>query len=345
MRILNNIDSNHFNEMKDLLKDADELHIISPFLMDSFDVFFNEIVAPSRVKSIVLITTLKDNDPDLFKKADSLYSFSVNCIRHSITFRVHVDNKLHGKIYIALKDGVPIRGVITSANFTDSGLNYNHEWGVQIEDVVSLKKIINDISNVSSHALTIEELHRIIEKIDDYTKNTGVPRTPKIGLEVSDLIKNKVPAHKSDLRYFIKPVGDSADPLPISRNLSSGIENMHFAKRPNSVRIGDILICYAVGTRKLLGYFEVISDPYIWDNQYRWPWELKARNLCPKYSEAWSSIDNTISSIQSTFDSNLRVTNVGGKTLGALQFGSDKIQLSDEFAQHVIKVIEEAIKN
>lgn len=68
MRILNNIDSSHFNEIKSLVLDADELHLISPFLMESFDVFFDEIVVPSGIKRIVLVTTLKDNDPDYSKR-------------------------------------------------------------------------------------------------------------------------------------------------------------------------------------------------------------------------------------------------------------------------------------
>ncbi|MCP1312493.1 ATP-binding protein [Paenibacillus tyrfis] len=123
----------------------------------------------------------------------------------------------------------------------------------------------------------------------------------------------------------------------------SGIEKMHFARRPNPVRIGDILICYGVGTTKLLGYFEVVSDPYIWDSTSRWSWELEAKNLCPEYSESWVTFDITTSSIVASYDHVHPVTNVGGKTLGALQYGWDRIQLSDEFARHVIELIEGSV--
>lgn len=343
MRIIDNLASNHFDEIKNLLTDADELYIISPFLMESFDVIFDETVIPSDVKRIVLITTLKDNDPDLFRKADSLHSFVFNCIAYSIDFKIHIDNKLHGKMYIATRGGKPIRGIITSANFTDRGLSHNHEWGVEINDEVSLAKIITDITRVSSHALTHGELNDIITKIDDYTKKSGSPKSAKIDLEVSGLLKNKVPKSKSDLRYFIKPVGYSDKPFETTRILSRDVEKMHFAKTPNSVRIGDILICYAVGTTKLLGYFEVISDPYIWDNSSRWRWEVQAKNLCPDYSDKWLRFDNTISSIRASFDTNHPVTFVGGRTLGALQFGADKIRLNEQFAQHVINIIENSV--
>jgi HKD family nuclease len=343
MKILNNIDSSHFNEIKNLVRDADELYIISPFLMESFDVFFDEIVAPSGVKRIVLVTTLRDNDPDLFKKANSLFSFSINCLTRTIVFSVHVDNKLHGKIYIASKSGTPIRGIITSANFTDRGLNHNHEWGVQIDESAPLKQIIADISNVSSHALTNDELHNIIVQIDNFTQNARVPIDPKIKLEINSFIKNNVHEMTSDVHYFIKPLGSSDEHFKPSRKISKDIEVMHFSKRrPISVRVGDILICYGVGTTKLLGYFEVLSEPYTIDHE-RWPWEVKTRNLSPKYSQSWISFENTISSIQASFDPKLPVTYVGGKTLGALQFGADKIRLSDEFAKHVIDIIEESV--
>lgn len=341
MRILNNLDSSHYTEMKDLVLDADELYIVSPFLMESLDVFFDEIVAPSRVKQIILVTTLRDNDPDLFKKVNSFRSILFNCTVNNIVLRIHIDNKLHGKIYIATKGSSPNKGIITSANFTDRGLNYNHEWGVVIDDSSQLKKIIDDILSVSSHALTDVELNNIIIRIENYTRKTGTPKTPKIDLEINNLIKKRV--FKPGLRYFIKPVGYSGKHFEITRKLSQDIEKMHFAKKPKSVRVGDILICYAVGTTKLLGYFEVTCDPYIWDSRSRWSWEVTAKNLSPAYSDSWNNYDNTIRSIQGSFDPNLYITHNKGKTLGAVQFGVDKIWLTEEFAQHVISIIDDSV--
>lgn len=292
------------------------------------------------MKRIVLVTTLKDNDPDLFKKANSLHSLVANCISCSVEPSIQIDNKLHGKIYISCKNNQPQKGIITSANFTDRGLNHNHEWGILSDDADSLKTIISDITKVSSHALTLKEIENIVKKIDNYTHASGVPKKPTIKLEISDIISVMVTVIKPGARYFIKPVGDSEDTIPPTHSISSDIEKMHFAKRPNSVRVGDILICYAVGSTKLLGYFEVGSDPYVWDSSYRWSWEVKAKNLCPRYSDTWATRNNTISTILASFNDKYPVTFIGGKTLGALQFGSDKIQLSDEFAQHVIKIIE-----
>lgn len=214
---------------------------------------------------------------------------------------------------------------------------WGDEWGILTDDADSLKTIISDITKVSSHALTLKEIESIVKKIDNYTHTSGVPKKPTIKLEISDIISEKVTVIKPGARYFIS---DSEYPIPPTHNVSTDIEKMHFAKRPNSVRMGDILICYAVGSTKLLGYFEVGSNPYVWDSSYRWSWEVKAKNLCPRYSDSWATHNNTISTILTSFNDKYPVTFVGGKTLGALQFGSDKIQLSDEFAQHVIKIIE-----
>src|SRR5690625_3980452 len=106
MKILNNIHSNHYSDIKNILLNANELKIISPFLMESFDNFFSQLQG-TGIRHISLTTTLKDNDPDLFKKSNSLYSFCLNCQKNNISYSVQVDNKLHGKIYISLNSGAP----------------------------------------------------------------------------------------------------------------------------------------------------------------------------------------------------------------------------------------------
>ncbi|MBG9587996.1 restriction endonuclease PLD domain-containing protein [Cytobacillus firmus] len=345
MNLLNNIFSNHYIEVKKILLNADELMIISPFLMESFDDFFRELNGRD-IRHISLITTLKDNSPDLLKKSNSLYSFGVNCQRNNISFNVRIDNKLHGKIYVSLKSGVPVQGIITSANFTNSGLETNHEWGVLIDDSNQLLKLISEINSVESRVLTTTELEEIIKKIDAFSQVSPMPKEPKISLTVSDILNKKKHIVTSDKRYFIKPVGVSDEPFSEHRRLSTGIQELHFSKRkPAAVREGDILICYAVGTAKLLGYFEVIEGPYYLDGtSSRWPWEVKAKNLCPEYSERWNTFNNTISTIQASYNSTLPITkNNQGKTLGALNFGADKIQLTEEFASHVINIIEASV--
>lgn len=94
-----------------------------------------------------------------------------------------------------------------------------------------------------------------------------------------------------------------------------------------------------------MGCFEVIEGPYYLEGKLsRWPWEVKAKNLCPEYSEKWNTFNNTISTIQASYKSLLPIIkNNGGRTLGALNFGADKIQLTEQFVSHVINIIESSI--
>ncbi|MEY2362599.1 NgoFVII family restriction endonuclease [Lysinibacillus capsici] len=347
MEIISNITSNnHYNYIKKILGDANELHITSPFLMESFDIFFDEIKGLG-IKYISLTTTLKDNTPDLFKKANSLHSFCFNCIKYGIDYKVYIDNKLHGKIYIASLNGQPLQAIVTSANFTEAGLGYNHEWGIQINNPIQITTLINDISSLRSHALSKEEIANIISKIDKYSERIGLPKQPKFDLKVSDLVKHRLIETNSDVRFFIKPVGWSDRPFSINRTLSSDIEKLHFSKRrkPTAVRVGDILICYAVGTTKLLGYFEVIDEPKFLEDADRWPWEVSGRNLSLDYSKRWNTFNNTLSSVLNSYDTSLPVTYVGGNSLGALNFGADRIRLNENFAKHLIKIIDDSIKS
>jgi hypothetical protein len=357
MRIIDNIKTNHNQSIQSMLTTADQIILVSPFLTEDFDEFIHD-VAELGVKSILLLTTIKDNSPDLFKKANSLYSFCTSCVQNSINFEIRVDNKLHGKIYIALKDSSPIKGIITSANFTDNGLKHSHEWGIEIDDIDLLQNIIVDLKKVSTAPLTYEEIEAIVKAIDDYSKENPPIQEPKLNLEVTRHIKDKlkveIPKVSStdqiefpdDIRYFLKPVGSSDHPFDESRKLSATIQEMHFSKRkPNAVRPRDILICYGVGTTKLLGYFRVSNEPFLLpDENTRWPWAVASENLSPKYSSSWSSFNNTLSSAQASYGFDKELTYVGGKSLGALNYGADKIRLNESFAHHLINIIGQEVK-
>ncbi|MFD1031719.1 restriction endonuclease PLD domain-containing protein [Metaplanococcus flavidus] len=345
MKILNNINSNHYSDIKDILVNADELKIVSPFLMESFDDFFAQLNG-TDIRHVSLTTTLKDNDTDLMKKSNSLYSFCLNCKKNNITYSVYVDNDLHGKIYIASKSGKPLQGIVTSANFTNAGLKTNHEWGILIDDSNQLLQLIKEVQSVQKSSLSTNELEEVIKKIDAFSKMYPVQKEPEISLTVSDIFSKRIHAVTSDKRYFIKPVGVSDDPFTEKRRLSTDIQELHFSKkRPASVRAGDILICYGVGSTKLLGYFEVVEGPYYLEGtSSRWPWEVKGKNLCPAYSQRWNTFDNTLSSIQASYGAKAPITkNNNGINLNGLKYGSDKIQLTEEFASHVISIMEDSI--
>lgn len=346
MHIINNLSGNHFQRLIGIARNSDTLHMVSPFLMESFDQLFDEL-KDSGVKHIHLVTTLKSNDMDLLRKANALHSFCSGCVLNGIQYQVYVDNKLHGKIYIASKNGAPTFGILTSANLTESGLNRNHEWGLWLDDPKIMRELLNQVFSVCSQPLSEEDIQGVIEKVDQYLKTRAEPERPKLDLSVSEFIHYPQASEESDIRYFIKPLGTQEHPHPETHTLSSEEEWLRFAKRkPRAVRVGDILICYAVGTAKLLGYFEVTGPPFFLDKEgERWPWSVQAKNLCPAYSEHWARHNNTVTGCRNLLPADEAVTYVGGKTLGALNYGSDKIRITERFAKHLIGIIDKAAES
>lgn len=347
MKIIDNISTNHNIAIQTMLISSDSLVLVSPFLTEDFDEFIHDI-ATLGIKKVTLITTLKNNSPDLFKKSNTIYSFVIACMLNKVIYEIRIDNLLHGKLYIALKNDVPLAGIISSANFTVKGLSVNHEWGIEINDSTMLQSTLNDLLKVSSEPLSQTELDAIVKEIDDYAKANPPVKEEKPALDVTKHIKKKLPEpavetpdFDNDVRYFLKPIGWTDNPFDENRVLDAGIIEMHFSKRrPNAVRVGDILICYGVGSTKLLGYFKVNTAPYFDDSDSpRWPWRVKAENLSPVYGQAWASKSNTLYHVRELYGDNKVLTYVGGKSLGALQFGADKVQLNEDFAKFMISLI------
>ena len=138
MIVINNLDSktNHFSRIKDLVLESNKIIIVSPFLMGDFGTFFNDLDL-NDLSNIHLITTLKPKSFDQINKTNSFLTFVELPIFNSnkVDFKISINNRLHGKIYIFKKSDKPFKAIITSANFTDSGLSYNHEWWIEISDI------------------------------------------------------------------------------------------------------------------------------------------------------------------------------------------------------------------
>src|SRR5690606_279125 len=102
-----------------------------------------------NIKKINLITTLVPNSLDQIKKVHSLKSLiEIPKIKSGeIECNISLNNKLHGKIYIFKMSGKYIGGLISSANFTDSGLWLNHEWGITLKGEDNLEELETSITN------------------------------------------------------------------------------------------------------------------------------------------------------------------------------------------------------
>lgn len=344
MKIINNLKENHYNEIDRNLNNSDELFIVSPFLSNDIDLLLEGFVNIGSIKRITLITTLKNKSDDLIKKSYSLVSLAKFFLNRNIIWNIHINNLLHGKVYLFKKSGKNISGIITSANFTDAGMSRNHEWGMLIEDEIILKNIELEVLNsASKKSLTFKDIEILMKAVNEYITKNEI-KHPSIELDIKDIIeKNDFVFNNENRKYFIKPIGVSEDPILETELFDREIENLHFSKRkPVSVSQGDILICYGVGTSKFLSYYEVVSEILLDSDNERWPYYIRGRNLSLNFGRSWMTFGLFLRDIVDEFileNPNIPITFVGGYTLGALNFGQDKIHITEEFASYIIEKI------
>ena len=279
----------------------------------------------------------------------ALNNFVEFCKINNIKFEIRIDNNLHAKMYVTYKGGVATKAILSSANFTNKGLKVNHEVGVIIDEEEYIKKIVHEVEILPFDKLSENALEEIFKKLDDYKKIKKATELPSIDLDFSSYFsKSNFEFNRtiSEIKYFIKPVGNQEYPFPVTSTYSKPIEKLYFSKRyPRAVTTGSIMICYAVGDGRAIGYYEVISDVRIDVNNDRYPYYVEAKNLNTLYSKNWTKHSVHIIRLAHGYlglnGANALIFN-GNKTLGALNFGSDKIRLNADFANFLITEIEKS---
>ena len=342
VNIIGNIDRNHFHFIKEFSLISDELVIFSPFCFYDFGDFFQEILH-AKIKKVSLITTIKPDEAR--QKTNSLVSFVDELNSRGVAWNISVNNRLHGKLYFFINKSIPQKAILTSANLTESGLIKNHEWGYVLSNPQEINFLFQEtMKTIEVHSLTENQLINLMVAVEDLHISSPAPE-PFDSKRISDIIfKTTGITWEFETRLFLKPIGSIDD--KIFEGDYSLEDEMYFSKRrPSSVRINDLLICYAVGSTKLISVFKVQSDPINTNKpDDRWPWYVKAVNLSPNYGKIWFSTENSLGFLSSVFlkaNPEDCLTYNEGKTLGALNFGADKIRLSENFARYLIKRIEE----
>lgn len=359
-KLLNNLsdNDNHLTRLTELFEKSDAVLLSSPFLMTDLADFFSEVDL-SELTEITLITTLKPNSFDQIKKISSLSTLiEFPEIKDSkIKCRISLNNRLHGKVYIFKKDDNYISAIISSANFTDSGLSRNHEWGVEITDTVEIKALEDSILNsVEISDLTFDEIWKMQDKANEFLENEPQTEVRDIDLNLTSLLAkpNWINELDKNINYWLKPIGVTGDPIPegaLYDALEVGLGDLNFSKmRPTGVKPNDILIAYGVGSTKILSLYKVTSYPehvteeeMLEEDWYpRWPWYVNGLNLTPDFGAKWWTHNIYIYSLMEEFlnsDEDGKITAVGGQTLGGLNYGKDKLKLSPEFAMFIIKKV------
>jgi HKD family nuclease len=353
-KLINNLSgtANHLTRVKELFDQSDTVTLISPFLMVDFADFFGEINL-SSLKKLHLITTLSPKSFDQIKKVSSLVSLiEFPAIKEkTVECQISLNNKLHGKIYIFKKNNVYTSAIISSANFTASGLSRNHEWGIEIsnsDEISALEKTILNCIEFSN--LTFDEIHKMQKATNDFLDQQPQTEIRDIDLDLTKLISSVNWASQLDstINYWLKPIGVTAEPVEPGRLFNTSEYPLHFSKqRPTGVKPNDILIAHGVGVGKILSIYRATSFPIRVTDQSeewyeRWPWYITGNNLTPNFGGKWWTFDLYTTNLKEEFlDSNKEgnITAVGGKTLGALNHGKDKLNLAPEFAKFIIQKV------
>jgi HKD family nuclease len=354
--LISNSHGSHKNSLAKLISLCDtRLVIVSPFLASNMCVMLANFDF-SKTKIVELITTFKKNDPEQVIKPFQLDDFFTFFKKNhpEITVKVHINNDLHGKLYFSLSsEGNQL--IITSANFTQNGLVHNHEWGVEIQNDDIIYQALEEVfATLSVESISHIQIRKACEFAGYYKDKFDTWKDERV---VDFDILSKITAlieKKKDPKYFLKPIGSTEDPIHFSdkEDFSDKQQELHFSKKkPLSVNIGDILITTGVGSNALISYFSVTGSPIkatdeemereVW--RKRWQWSVEGLNRSRNFSKNWwkhKLLRNDLVMEFTSLNPDIALTKAGNKTLGAFNFGADKIQITEEFAQFLIDKIE-----
>ena len=361
MEITSNLSSNHGALVSDLLAESfRDLLFVSPFLANDFEALFKDADF-SSVNTITLVTTLKKNDQDQITKPKSLKSFYqlVKAKCPAAKVKVHIDNSLHGKIYIFKKNNSQ-KAIVTSANLTHSGFYINHEWGVLIDDSKAIAQLENEVLECIDYPDITESLvDRLLMFSEQYQnllkrENPDWDKSINLNSDVLDQVYNQGANNNDNPRYWLKPIGVSEEPIlkEDQHDYSDLHQNLDFSKKGvGAIRAGDIVITTGVGCGCLLSYFKITGSPKEATHEEkqlspwkeRWPWHIEGRNKSTGYGSRWWEYDLDRKVLLEGFLQQYPgevVTRAGARSLGTLNFGSDKVELTKKFAEYLISNID-----
>lgn len=230
--------------------------------------------------------------------------------------------------------------MLTSGNFTENGLINNHEYGMWVEDADMQKEMMDTIKSINTYDLSYTQLCGIYDEALKFIKKH--PEVKQEKFKVHKLINKKPSATQNgSVKYYLKPVGTSQEPF-VKPFVIRDVDKLGFGKNPKSMQKGDVLLLHSVGPSSIVGYYVVISDEAVFDKKDdndRWPWKVQVECYSSQFSAVWWDYELKTQELVDEFlelNPEEHITMAGGDTLGALQWGQDKVQITKEFAQFVI---------
>ncbi|MEZ0184645.1 phospholipase D family protein [Flavobacterium plurextorum] len=341
--IINNLTrQNHLHHVKQIFRDAKNVTIISPYITKNITLLnFADL---DGLEKATVVTTLKPFDKDQYSKISYFKELYKIFNLKNVEFEILIDNFLHGKIFIGEYADNSAKAIITSANFTDSGLRINNEWGILIEDVQEISKVKGGIiDKIKFKGFNEQKIDECLAKIKDIPKPAGEKNPIKLNLSLLFEERENYLGIKTNATFWLKPIGVSNDLIPLSAKFDEVDSNLHFSKlKPNGVKEGDVLICYAVGHLNILSIYRVNSELKNTGNESdRWPHYFVGENLTPNYGREWASQNLTVTNQKNYFLENnlLNITPSGINSFGSLMRGADKLKLTNEFGNYLLNKI------
>ena len=255
---------------------------------------------------------------------------------------VKIDNQLHGKVYIGMRDENYTGAIVTSANFTDNGLENNHEWGIFFNDQKEISNMHQQIVKDASLELTEKALMKMKQWIDDNPKEDV--KSPSIDVSFIDMIEKPF-VNKDGLTYWLKPLGRDHKPVPDTAFYGDARHLITFSKRgrPTGIKEGHVVIAYSIITMQLISVFVASNDrgqlvEFSVPGDEQWPYYIWCKNKTPQYGASWPQINLTLHTIREEFLRQQSTATVlpSGNKLKALQWGSDHVSATPEFGEFVV---------
>lgn len=335
MRVLNNNDkeNNHYKAVCDIISNSEELCIVSPFISSNINLIDSTLF--QNLNSLTFITTL----PNIYEEQEKKVRYFQHLIsiakRFQFNLEIWIDDSLHGKIYLGRKKEVYC-AVITSANYTNSGLNVNNEWGVIVEDSLIVMKMWDTII-ASSRLRKLTEVD--IQNYAEIIKTNKITKPP-VSKEYYNLpapVPSLIPILSSQVTCWLKPMGTTDNPVPNSDLHNTPVREITFSDTPAGIKNGDIIICYATKRKYILAVYKAISAYYTNKNGTVWKYSIDGENLYPYYGSHWFEAGVTINTIKEevlTMGS-FTITPNGKNNYNRLRL-ADKMIVTNKYAEYTM---------
>lgn len=341
MILSNEGDFNHYNILVKYSTMADRLVIISPFLAPDMPGLLADM---PTIKRVELYTNLDGYGMALsvLSSINRLYEYGGD---QGIDVVVKYNDHLHGKAYL-LYEGSESRGfLITSGNFTDNGLKYNHEYGVFLDNEFLQKELADQIFRLFWMELSFKDVISLNKKAEEFMKEHKEIKQPIF--KACDYCFNRRKIIPGGFKYFVKPLGNKARPVKSGYTIIDD-NYIGFSEERTDILEGDLFICHAVKTGNVLGICRILGNEQKESINFggdRWHYKFKTECITEEYSAHWWDYDLKTFHLVREFNGSKKqeehVTSKGTDSLGTLQFGSQAVRVTHEFIQFIMDKIED----